>query len=102
MEGRTAEGLLGIVPFEGPGMAAQDRQERLDITGHRRPGGRREDRLVLATDPDAKLLDEVVPVQQLDRVGEAAFPDPADGRGTIGDEEDALRLVDTHRRTGSG
>ena len=83
-------------------MAAQDGEERLDIAGHRRPDGGREHVLVLAADPEAELLDEVIPVEQLDRVGEAAFPDPADGRGTVGDEEDALRLVDPEGGAGRG
>ena len=56
-------------------MAAQDGQQGRDITGPRGPHGGGEDRLVLAADPEAELFGEVMPVEQLDRVGEAALPD---------------------------
>jgi hypothetical protein len=45
-------------------------------------------------DPEAELLDEVIPVEQLDRVREGPLADPADGRRAIRDEEDAAGLVD--------
>ena len=44
----------------------------------------------------------MIPVEQLDRVGEAALPDPSDGGRAVGHEQDALGLVDPQRGTGRG
>ncbi len=70
-------------------MGGEDGEEGLDVAGQRRTDGRLEYRPMGEADAPAQGLDQVVPVEQLDRVGEGPLPDPADGGRPVGHEEDA-------------
>ena len=54
-------------------MRGEDREEAVDVTGLGRPECGCEDVTVLTSDAEAELLGEVIPVEQLDRIGEAAL-----------------------------
>jgi hypothetical protein len=91
-------GEIGRGLLERP--AGEELKQALGVTrrGDRQRG--LEPVAALVADRPAERLDQVVPVEQLDRRREAALADPADGRGAVGHEEDPLGVE--HPEPGAG
>ena len=97
--------MVGINPRTGKRWRNGRRIITSQALGVPRPGdreGRLEAVAPLGADGPPELLDQVVPVEQLDRVREAAFPDPADAGRAVGHEADPVGLVDPEPRAQRG